>query len=96
MLSFRFAESTDCGRILDFIKDLAEYEKMSNQVVATEDLLSRKSRNISGRHTDLQGRHFRQWQNDLREPENSVTGTLSIIINISASISGTASDRKQS
>lgn len=39
MLSFRFAESTDCGRILDFIKGLAEYEKMSDQVVATEDLL---------------------------------------------------------
>lgn len=35
----RFATEEDVGLILDFIKDLAEYEKMSNQVVADEALL---------------------------------------------------------
>ena len=38
-LTFRFAEEKDCGLILDFIRGLAEYEKMSDQVVATEELL---------------------------------------------------------
>ena len=36
---FRFAEEKDAALILDFIKALAEYEKMSDQVVATEELL---------------------------------------------------------
>ncbi len=36
---FRFAEEKDCGRILEFIRELAAYEKMSEQVVATEALL---------------------------------------------------------
>ena len=35
----RFATEKDVALILDFIKDLAEYEKMSNQVVADESLL---------------------------------------------------------
>ena len=39
MLTFRSANNKDCGLILDFIKKLAEYEKMSDQVVATEALL---------------------------------------------------------
>ncbi len=38
-LSFRFAEEKDCGLILYFIKALAEYEKMADQVVASEELL---------------------------------------------------------
>ncbi len=38
-MTFRFAEEADCGRILDFIRRLAEYEKMSDQVVATEELI---------------------------------------------------------
>lgn len=38
-LSFRFAVPDDCGRILYFIRELAAYEKMSDDVVATEDLL---------------------------------------------------------
>ncbi|MCR5370342.1 MAG: GNAT family N-acetyltransferase [Clostridium sp.] len=38
--SFRTAEKKDSGLILSFIRGLAEYEKMSDQVVATEDLLS--------------------------------------------------------
>ena len=38
-LTFRFAEERDCARILQFIKGLAEYEKMSDQVIATEELL---------------------------------------------------------
>ena len=38
-MTFRFAEEADCGRILDLIRQLAEYEKMSDQVVATEELI---------------------------------------------------------
>ena len=38
-MEFRFANEEDCGLILSFIKQLAAYEKMSNQVVATEELL---------------------------------------------------------
>ncbi len=38
-MEFRFANEKDCGLILSFIRDLADYEKMSDQVVATEDLL---------------------------------------------------------
>ena len=38
-MTFRFAEEADCGVILNFIRGLAEYEKLSDQVVATEDLL---------------------------------------------------------
>ncbi len=36
---FRFATENDVALILGFIKELAEYEKMSDQVVATEELL---------------------------------------------------------
>ena len=36
---FRFANEQDAALILEFIKSLAEYEKMSDLVVATEDLL---------------------------------------------------------
>jgi GNAT superfamily N-acetyltransferase len=36
---FRNATADDCALILEFIKELAEYEKMSDDVVATEDLL---------------------------------------------------------
>lgn len=39
-MEFRFAEREDVGLILDFIKSLAEYEKMSDQVVATPELLA--------------------------------------------------------
>jgi GNAT superfamily N-acetyltransferase len=39
MMTFRFAAESDCGTILDFIKQLAEYEHMSDQVVATNELL---------------------------------------------------------
>lgn len=38
-MTFRFAEETDCGLILNFVRQLADYEKMSDQVVATEELL---------------------------------------------------------
>lgn len=38
-VSFRRAEEQDCGLILFFIKELAAYEKMSDEVVATEELL---------------------------------------------------------
>lgn len=39
-LSFRYAEKQDVGVILGFIKALAEYEKMLDEVVATEELLN--------------------------------------------------------
>lgn len=38
-MTCRFAAEADCALILRFIRALAEYEKMSDQVVATEDLL---------------------------------------------------------
>ncbi|MBE6715555.1 MAG: GNAT family N-acetyltransferase [Ruminococcaceae bacterium] len=38
-LAFRYAEKKDCGLILNFIKELASYEKMLDEVIATEDLL---------------------------------------------------------
>ncbi len=36
---FRFAEEKDVALILQFIKELAEYENMLDEVVATEELL---------------------------------------------------------
>ena len=41
MSAVRFREATenDVGLILQFIRALAEYEKMSNEVVATEEIL---------------------------------------------------------
>ena len=39
VLTFRTAQPADCGLILRFINDLAVYEKMADDVVATEDLL---------------------------------------------------------
>ena len=36
---FRYAEKKDVALILGFIRELAEYEKMSDEVVATEELL---------------------------------------------------------
>ncbi len=38
-LSYRFAEEKDIAVILEFIKELAEYEKMLDDVVADEKLL---------------------------------------------------------
>lgn len=38
-VTFRYAEEKDCALILQFIQGLAEYEHMSDQVIATEDLL---------------------------------------------------------
>ena len=38
---FRFAEEKDTALILEFIKDLAEYEKMLDLVVATEEDLKK-------------------------------------------------------
>lgn len=38
-MEIRFAKEEDCSKILDFIRALAKYEKMSDQVVATEKLL---------------------------------------------------------
>ena len=38
-MHFRFAEEKDTPLILEFIRGLAEYEKMSDDVVATEALL---------------------------------------------------------
>ncbi|SHH11126.1 L-amino acid N-acyltransferase YncA [Anaerosphaera aminiphila DSM 21120] len=38
-LTFRYATVDDIPLVLSFIKELAEYEKMSEDVIATEDLL---------------------------------------------------------
>ena len=38
-MEFRYAKREDCGLVLDFIRELAAYEKMSDQVVATPELL---------------------------------------------------------
>ena len=38
-MTFRYATEEDCNLILSFIRGLASYEKMSDQVVATEELL---------------------------------------------------------
>ena len=39
-VTYRFATREDTGLILQFIRELAEYEKMLDQVVATEALLA--------------------------------------------------------
>ena len=39
-MQFRYAEEKDVSLILQFIKDLAEYEHMLDEVVATEELLT--------------------------------------------------------
>ncbi len=38
-MTIRYATEEDCPLILDFVQALAAYEKMSDQVVATEELL---------------------------------------------------------
>lgn len=38
-LTFRYASEKDCGLILYFIRELASYEKLLDEVVATEKLL---------------------------------------------------------
>ena len=38
-ITFRYAEEKDCSLILIFIRELATYEKMLDEVVATEELL---------------------------------------------------------
>jgi hypothetical protein len=38
-VSYRYADEKVCALILSFIKELASYEKMSDQVIATEELL---------------------------------------------------------
>jgi GNAT superfamily N-acetyltransferase len=39
MLAIRAARATDCATILGFIRDLAAYEKLAHEVVATADTL---------------------------------------------------------
>ena len=38
-IKFRYAQEKDAAKILYFIKELAAYEKMSDEVIATEELL---------------------------------------------------------
>lgn len=38
-ITFRYATKEDAGKILHFIKELAIYENMLDQVVATEEIL---------------------------------------------------------
>ncbi|MBR5301353.1 MAG: GNAT family N-acetyltransferase [Clostridia bacterium] len=39
MLTFRYAKEQDCEKILFFIRELAKYEKMEDDVIATPKLL---------------------------------------------------------
>lgn len=39
-LTFRYATAEDCKTIIEFIKELAAYENMSDDVIATEELLN--------------------------------------------------------
>ena len=41
-MNIRFATERDVSKILFFIKELADYEKMSDEVVATEDMLRKE------------------------------------------------------
>ncbi len=41
-ISIKFATSEDCGLILRFIRELAEYEKLLDQVIATEETIREK------------------------------------------------------
>ena len=41
-MDIRFATEQDVSKIMFFIKELAEYEKMSDEVVATEEMLRRE------------------------------------------------------
>ena len=41
-LTFRYAERKDTELILKFIRDLAKYEKMENELIATVDLLDNR------------------------------------------------------
>ena len=41
-MNFRFAKEQDSAKILYFIKELAEYEKMSDEVIATEEDIRRE------------------------------------------------------
>ncbi len=41
-MNIRFATEHDVSKILFFIKELADYEKMSDEVVATEDMLRKE------------------------------------------------------
>ena len=55
-MTFRFADENDCSMILAFIKALADYEKMTEQVVATEEpaftwRICLSSRNTVGKDT---------------------------------------------
>ena len=38
-ITFRYADRQDLGLILEYIKELAEYEKLQDEVVATEEIL---------------------------------------------------------
>lgn len=38
-ITFRYADRQDLGLIFDYIKGLAEYEKLQDEVVATEEIL---------------------------------------------------------
>ena len=41
-ISIKFATNEDCGLILKFIRELAEYEKLLDQVIATEETIREK------------------------------------------------------
>ena len=60
-MNIRFDEESDCAVILSFIRHLAEYEKMTDRVVATEELLREC---CADRLEAVKGRGFRQLVTD--------------------------------
>lgn len=57
-MTFRYAEEKDTALILEFIKELADYEKMLDEVVATEAFLKewifeKKKAEVMARHLSV-------------------------------------------
>ena len=64
-IRFRFAQEEDCRLILKFIKSLAKYEKMSDEVVATEEILrewlfmkKKAEVDLIGKNIEIMMNHF--------------------------------------
>ena len=69
-VSFRYADRKDLALILRFIKGLAEYEHMSNEVVADEKILEEwmKGRDLSGGPVCTAGIQRKGlWKGDFKE-----------------------------
>lgn len=61
-LSFRYATKDDSALILKFIKELADYEHMLNEVIATEELLQEWIFEKTKSRSHLRyGKRYRSW-----------------------------------